>query len=283
MTLYGPLSDSISPNLATNPAELPSVPRKRVPSNPLAAVAAVAAAPAASSSCFPDRQIPQGALPCRPHRVANTKSSCHPTSCPATVLVHSKTWMLRSGVLISPVVTLTIVLVATFVRQPNGNGLHRCHSTSTWRCKGLMMVGMLLFRPTRLFKWREFACPLGLKHGVIVGFNVATFKTSIIRATWSFCALRMRGYTKPGWRRYFAVLPNGVGRRKALSKHLTLSCCATVGGRSMASIGLRTAGYSVRMPVQNRASAIVAPSSVQLALSNHVHLECHWVILQGPL
>ena len=53
-------SDGISPNLATNPAELPSVPRKRVPSNPLAAAAAVAAAAAASSSRFPDRADPPG-------------------------------------------------------------------------------------------------------------------------------------------------------------------------------------------------------------------------------
>ena len=54
MTPNVPPSDGISPNLATNPAELPSVPRKRVPSNPLAAAAA------ASSSRFPDRADPPG-------------------------------------------------------------------------------------------------------------------------------------------------------------------------------------------------------------------------------
>ena len=60
MTPSAPPSDGTSPNLATNPAELPSVPRKHVPSNPFAAAAAVAAAPAASSSCYRDREDPPG-------------------------------------------------------------------------------------------------------------------------------------------------------------------------------------------------------------------------------
>ena len=165
--------------------------------------------------------------------------------------------MLRNGVPLSLVVTLTIVLVAPFVRQPNGNGLPQCHSTSTWRYQGLMPVGMLRYQPTTRCKLRAYAYPLGPKHGVVVGFTAATSRTSMTRATWSFCAPPMRGYTKPGWRRYSAVFPNGVGKRTALPKHLTSSCCATVGRRSMASTGPRTARYSVKMPVRNRASAIV--------------------------
>ena len=56
MTPNAPPSDGISPNLATSPADLPNVPRKRTPTNLIAA----AAAAAASAARFPDRADPPG-------------------------------------------------------------------------------------------------------------------------------------------------------------------------------------------------------------------------------
>ena len=253
MTPNAPPSDGISPNLTTSPADLPTVPRKRAPTNPLAA----AAEAAASAARFHDRADPPGRV-----ALQTAQGSRHQIILPSNFVPGSRPGTFkdldapqrRTSL---PGGTLTIVLVEHFVKQPNGNGLPQCHSTSTWRYQGLTQVGMLLSQPTILFKLREFACPLGLKLGVVAGFTVATFRTSMARATWNSCALPMRGYTKPGWRRYFAVFPNGVGRRTLLPKHLTSSCCTTAGRHSMASTGPRTARYPVRMPVQNRASAIV--------------------------
>ena len=165
--------------------------------------------------------------------------------------------MLHRVGLLFPVAIWIIALVALSVKQPNGSGLLLCRSRSTWHYHDSMSVGTQPSQTTRLFKLKWFACPLGLKHGFCAGFIVAIFRMFTIRVTLSSCARLMKGCIRLAWRRYSESFPSGVGRRTVLPKRHMSNCCATVGMHFTASTGPRIAGCLGKMPVRNRACAIV--------------------------